>query len=244
MGYKVVASLLRSSLRSSHNSNPLSHPSLLPHSSLSQLQRIKSGIFEGKDEADKRNNARNTLSTIVESIVPTREPSDESDDQPKQVDIPSDAIEFLVDVGRAAAHLQFDDLAGTIIEHCKNTKIVGSPTFRVKLDYLKCELQAKELDNKDSITDETPGAKASDPSAKRKVGKMKSTNRITACSFLTPPPPPQHNHHPDLGAFFQEIPPPEQARCSPRRRPPTFPSRRGAQAPRSHHHVRPSPGGS
>jgi hypothetical protein len=134
-----------------------------------KLQRINSGIFEGKDEADKRNNAKSTLIAIVESIVPSPEPSDNPEDQPKQVDIPSDSIELLVDVGRAAAHLQFDDLATTVIEHCKNTKIVGSPTFRVKLDYLKCEVQAKELDSKDCITDDTPGVKASDPSAKKKV---------------------------------------------------------------------------
>jgi len=143
-----------------------------------KLQKLRSEIFDGKDEGDKRNNARATLQGIVDSIVPAPLPEDPEDPTPKSVDIPSDSIELLVDVGRCAAHLLFDDLAASIIESCKNTKIVGSPTFRVKLDYLKCEVQAKELDSKDSITDDTPGAVPIDPSAKKKMSALSSKKAL------------------------------------------------------------------
>ena len=100
-----------------------------------KLQKLRSGIIEGKDDDDKTQNARNSLKAIVESLCP------KSDSETQEVS--SQCIELLVDVGRTATHMSFDDVGSEVIELCKNTKAIGSPRFRVKLDYLKCELQAK-----------------------------------------------------------------------------------------------------
>ena len=136
------------------------------------IQKIKSGIFEGKDEKDKLANVEINIKKILEGLAPVPESprggksprggGDDVDDaaaQTKEVTIAADAAEIAVECGYLASRHNFDALAQQCVDLCKTGKVMGSPQFRIKLDYLKCSVLATELDAKKSITEDlVPGA--------------------------------------------------------------------------------------
>ncbi len=132
------------------------------------LQKLRSGILDGKDEKDKLTGAENSLMSLLSTLSPA-----DPENPDAEPDVPADAFDFIVDAGRIASRFSFNSFAQSCIDKCKSTKLIGSPAFRIKLDYLKCEVLAKELDEKTSITEDVSGA--SSESSKAKTGKLSLT---------------------------------------------------------------------
>ncbi|GMH80291.1 hypothetical protein TrST_g6381 [Triparma strigata] len=142
-------------------------------SSMVALQKLKSGILEGKDDNDKLNNAANALNGIISEICPDVSDAPDGEDPPPPPAPPADSLEIIVDVGRVASHLNLTAIANKALALCKNGKAMGKPAYRVKLDYLSCETLATELDGKSSITDDVAGA-SNAANNKKSLGSKKA----------------------------------------------------------------------
>ena len=138
------------------------------------IQKLMSGIVDGKDEEEKMKNMTTILTTIIDSIVPP-DPSDTT--APRELSLSLPLLNLLVDAGLVAARTTTPEcsaIATRAADLCKSSKTGGNPAFRVKLDYLAVAVMASELDNTNSVTDDLPGASSNPAADKTKNSKAKS----------------------------------------------------------------------
>jgi len=135
------------------------------------LQKIKSGILDGKDDKDKKENVEKNLSAVLSQLTP-EQPTDQDPgdkDKNKEVSVQLDVAEYVVDCGNLASKFGFDSLAQQCVDLCKTGKFMGSPHFRIKLDFLKSAVLAKELDGKKSLKEDlVPGIDGKNSNANEK----------------------------------------------------------------------------
>ena len=146
---------------------------------LATLQKAKSGIIpEGKEEKDKRNNLEAMLNAVVNAVCPGGLAAVAPGTTHKDVDVSVDSFPHIVDAGSLACRNGMDDLAArcvSLAQMCKGGSSGGgssggAPAARVRLDYLRCEILAKELDGKNSVTEDVPGASGAEAASKSAGG--------------------------------------------------------------------------